>query len=118
MAAPIRRTTLTLDRNTLDTIRKATIAASKPVVEEKPAAQDQVRVLRLDEYKEAAITLAHAFKQDWVAMYVINVPDREHWTEEQKWELHVAVMEYLVYATILNGVATTVGPNYGAVALW
>jgi hypothetical protein len=82
------------------------------------AQQDQVRVCTIDEYKELALSLAHAFKDDEVAMHFIDTPDRAHWTEEQKWNLHLTVMEYVVYAHLLKGLVTTVGENYGGVALW
>jgi hypothetical protein len=79
---------------------------------------NQVRVCTLDEYKELALSLAHAFKDDEIAMYFIDTPDRAHWTDQQKWDLHLTVMEYVVYAHLLTGLVTTVGENYGGVALW
>jgi hypothetical protein len=81
-------------------------------------ADDQVRVVRLEEYKEAALCLAEAFKDDHTTHYFVNTPDRADWTEQQKWDLHVNMMEYITYAHCLKGLVTTVGPNYGAVALW
>jgi hypothetical protein len=78
----------------------------------------QVRVCTLDEYKELALSLAHAFKDDEVAMHFIDTPDRSDWTDQQKWDLHLAVMEYVVYAHLLTGLVTTIGENYGGVALW
>ncbi len=83
-----------------------------------PAAHDQVRIVGLHEYKEAALTLAHAFKNDDVAMYFIETGDVDHWTRDQKWDLHVCILEYLVYGHILKGLVTTIGPNYDSVALW
>lgn len=79
---------------------------------------DQVRICTLNEYKDLALSLAHAFKHDEVAMYFIDTPDRAHWTEQQKWDLHLAIMEYVVYAHLLTGLVTTIGENYGGVALW
>jgi hypothetical protein len=78
----------------------------------------EVRVCTIDEWQGLALSLAHAFKEDEVAMYFINTPDREHWTTEQKWALHLNIMEYVVYAHLLTGLVTTVGDNYGGVALW
>jgi len=49
-----------------------------------PPLTDGVRVVTAAEYKQAAECLAQAFGQDDVARYFIDVPDREHWTEEQK----------------------------------
>ena len=83
------------------------------------ATSDQdVRVVSVSEYKEAALCLAEAFAEDAVARYFIDVPDREHWTEEDKWTLHLEILEYVTYAHCLKGLVTTVGPNYDAVALW
>ena len=76
-----------------------------------------VRLVTVDEYKQAAACLAEAFAEDDVARYFIDVPDREHWTDEQKWDLHVEIMEYITYAHILKGLVTTVG-DFEAVALW
>lgn len=77
-----------------------------------------VRIVKLSEYKEAAYTLAEAFAVDDVARYPIDTPDRDDWTEEQKWDLHVSILEYITYAHILKGVVTTAGDDYGCVALW
>ena len=77
-----------------------------------------VRVLGLHEWKEAALSLAEAFKDDEVAKYFVDVPDRPNWTAAQKWERHVKIMEYLVYAHLLKGFVTSAGPDYDCVALW
>ncbi|KAF2188217.1 hypothetical protein K469DRAFT_660816 [Zopfia rhizophila CBS 207.26] len=83
-----------------------------------PPPNDDVRVVSAGEYKEAAACLAEAFAEDDVARYFIDVPDREHWSEADKWNLHVEILEYVTYAHCLKGLVTTVGPNYDAVALW
>lgn len=75
------------------------------------------RILKLHEYKEAAQTLAEAFLEDDVAMYFIETGDRIL-TTQQKWDLHVSILEKIVYAHCLRGLVTTVGPNYECVALW
>jgi hypothetical protein len=82
-----------------------------------PPLTDGVRLVTVDEYKQAANCLAEAFAEDDVARYFIDVPDREHWTEAEKWALHVEIMEYITYAHILKGLVTTVG-DFEAVALW
>jgi NADH:ubiquinone oxidoreductase subunit D len=82
-----------------------------------PSRTDGVRVVTAAEYKKAAECLAEAFGQDDVAMYFIDVPDRVHWTEAEKWALHVEILEYITYAHILKGLVTTVG-DFEAVALW
>ncbi|KAA6407739.1 MAG: hypothetical protein FRX48_08577 [Lasallia pustulata] len=79
---------------------------------------DQVRVLRTDEYKGAAQCLAEAFAHDGVVKYCIDTPDRDHWTASQRWDLHVTMLEYITYAHCMAGLATAVGPDYGCVALW
>ncbi|ORY16718.1 hypothetical protein BCR34DRAFT_622201 [Clohesyomyces aquaticus] len=91
--------------------QKATPPASVPPL------TDGVRVVTAGEYKEAALCLAEAFAKDDVARYFVDVPDREHWTEEEKWALHVEILEYVTYAHILKGLVTTIG-DFGAVALW
>lgn len=82
-----------------------------------PPLTDGVRLVTVDEYKQAAACLAEAFAKDDVSLYFVDVPDREHWTNEEKWNLHVEIMEYITYAHILKGLVTTVG-NFEAVALW
>ena len=79
---------------------------------------DEVRHVSIHEYKEAAHALAEAFKHDEVARYFIDTPDRTHWNEQQKWGLHCQIIEYITYAHCLKGLVTTVGPEYGGVALW
>lgn len=82
------------------------------------SADGGVRLLGLHEYKQAARTLAEAFKDDHVAWYFLETPDRAHWTKEQQWDLHVQIFEYIVYAHLLKGIAVTAGPNHECVALW
>ncbi|KAK4983970.1 hypothetical protein LTR66_008654 [Elasticomyces elasticus] len=90
------------------------INAGRPL---SPSDHD-VRVVSLSEYKEAAACLAEAFADDHTARYFIDTPDREHWTDAQKWDLHVEMMEYITYAHLLKGLVLTAGPDYGCVALW
>ena len=77
-----------------------------------------IRVVAPHEYKKAAECLSEAFKDDHVVRYAIDTPDRAHWTEEEKYELHRQAMEYVTYAHCLKGLVTTVGPDYDCVALW
>jgi hypothetical protein len=96
------------------------VPTSFNILQQKPAAAPptgDVRVVTAAEYKQAAACLAEAFAEDDVAMYFIDVPDRTHWTKQQKWDLHVEILEYVTYAHILKGLVTTVG-NFEAVALW
>jgi hypothetical protein len=83
----------------------------------EPTLADGMRIVQADEYKQAAACLAEAFGEDDVARYFIDVPDREHWTAEDKWALHVEILEYITYAHILKGLVTAVG-DFEAVALW
>lgn len=92
-------------------VDKLSVKATDPMAE-------KVRIVQLDEYKAAAASLAEAFEHDHTQEYIINTPDRAHWTKEQKWALHVEMMEYITYAHCLKGLVTTVGENYGCVALW
>jgi len=77
-----------------------------------------VRVVPISEYKQAALTLAEAFAQDDVARYFIDTPDRANWTEKQKWNLHLSILEYITYAHCMRGLVLCAGENYGCVALW
>lgn len=106
----------------MEKINPAITIESMPIVSKPlaflPVADNQVRIVGKNEYKEAALSLAHAFKDDDVAMYFIETGDVAHWTPKEKWGLHVSLMEYLVYGHILKGLVTTIGANYDAVALW
>ena len=77
-----------------------------------------VRILKKSEYKQAALCLAEAFKDDEVVQYAIQTGDRKKSTPEKDWKLHLHMMECIVYAHCMSGVATVVGPNYDCVALW
>lgn len=77
-----------------------------------------VRVLDKSEYKQAALSLAQAFKDDEVVMYPIKTADRKYSTPEKDWKLHLHMMECIVYAHCISGQATVIGPNYDCVALW
>lgn len=82
-----------------------------------PQLPDGIRLVTVAEYKQAAACLAEAFAEDEVVRYFVDVPDREHWTQEEKWALHVEILEYITYAHILKGMVTTIG-DFEAVALW
>lgn len=101
------------------------VATLKPILTNKAThgsqcdkGDDQVRILRTEEYKEAAQCLAEAFVNDGVVRYCIDTPDREHWSASQRWDLHLSILEYITYAHCLAGLATAVGPDYSCVALW
>ncbi|KAJ9663663.1 hypothetical protein H2198_000675 [Neophaeococcomyces mojaviensis] len=82
------------------------------------AASNKIRVVAPHEYKQAAECLAEAFKEDHCVRYAIDTPDRMHWTEEERYQLHKQALEYVVYAHCLKGLVTSVGPNFDSVACW
>ena len=77
-----------------------------------------IRIVEPSKYKEAAASLAEAFREDHAVRYAIDTPDRAHWTEEERFNLHRQAFEYITYAHCLNGLVTTIGESYGCVALW
>lgn len=85
-----------------------------------PAAPEShtIRQLHKSESRKAALTLAEAFVDDNLARYFVDTPDGSHWSAEEKWELHLSIMQYITYAHCLKGIVTTIGPNYDSVALW
>ncbi|KAI9736416.1 MAG: hypothetical protein M1818_006150 [Claussenomyces sp. TS43310] len=82
------------------------------------ASLEEVRILGISEYREAADCLAQAFGTDDVARYFFDTPDMAAYSVEYKWNLHVVIMRYVTAAHCYKGLVTTVGPNYDAVALW
>ena len=93
-------------------------SSSAPVPPLATSGSDQVRVVAPAEYKQAALALAEAFVDDHSARYFVETPGSASWTAEQKWDLHRSMLEYITYAHCLKGLVLTVGPSYGAVALW
>ncbi|KIW21030.1 hypothetical protein PV08_01609 [Exophiala spinifera] len=79
---------------------------------------DGVRIVAPHEYKEAAACLAEAFRFDNIVRYAVDTPDREHMSDEERFELHRTTMEYVTYAHCLNGLVLTAGEHYDCVALW
>lgn len=98
---------------TLDTFKRV-----DSVTMDDSSSSNGVRVLALHEWKEAAASLAEAFAEDHSSMYFLETPDTAHWTQEQKWEMHVSMMEYITYAHLLKGLVVSMGPNYDCVGLW
>lgn len=78
----------------------------------------QVRAIGISEYKEAALSLAQAFATDELAQYILDTDDMVGYDDETKWRLHVDIFNYIVAAHCYNGIVTTIGPDYEAVALW
>lgn len=80
---------------------------------------DQVRIVEIQDYKQAAQCLAESFLNDDMARYFLHTGDGEFkgWTKEAR-DLHNKIFEYITYAHCLKGLVTTIGPNYDSVALW
>ncbi|CZS89262.1 uncharacterized protein RAG0_00663 [Rhynchosporium agropyri] len=79
---------------------------------------EEVRILGISEYEEAAKCLAEAFAVDEVARYFIDTDDMVTYSEEYKYNMHCDIMRYITAAHCYKGIVTTVGPDYDAVALW
>lgn len=79
---------------------------------------EQVRVIGISEYAEAASCLAEAFEVDDVARYFIDTDDMIAYSKEYKYKLHCDILRYITAAHCYKGIVTTIGPNYDAVALW
>ncbi|KAK7511031.1 hypothetical protein IWZ03DRAFT_363275 [Phyllosticta citriasiana] len=108
-----------LDPDQQSTERVPDSAAAKASIPNSPkAVDDQVRIVQLSEYKAAARCLAEAFESDSVGRYFVDTPGTKDWTPEQKWDLHLFMMECITYCHIAQGMVTTIGPDYGGVALW
>jgi hypothetical protein len=82
------------------------------------ALESQIRIVPPSEYKAAAECLAEAFADDHVVRYPIDTPDRPQWTEAERFDLHRQALEYIAYAHCVKGLVTTIGDDYGCVALW
>lgn len=109
IVAPVLDSTIVIEKRS---------STADRIAADPPSNFSNIRVVAPHEYKEAAECLAEAFKDDHVVRYAIDTPDRAHWTEEEKYQLHKEAMEYVTYAHCLKGLVTTVGPDYDCVALW
>lgn len=79
---------------------------------------DEVRVLNMSECEKASECLWDAFAVDEVMRYFLDTDDMAKCSEDQKWKLHCNLVRYLTAAHIQKGIATVIGPDYDAVALW
>jgi len=82
-----------------------------------PSWEDSVRTVRMSEYREVGLSLAHSFATDHLSLYLLGADDMAHLTPEQKWKIHLDLMTSTSVATLLKGVITTVGPEHDSVAL-
>ncbi|CAK7228048.1 hypothetical protein SCUCBS95973_006748 [Sporothrix curviconia] len=106
---------ITLDSKTMS-LPPAVMPASLSLVPTQWAAN--VRVIGMSECREAALSLAHAFAADGLSLYLVMSDDTADVSAEDKWRLHVDIMTYIVAAVCMNGIVTTIGPDYEGVALW
>ena len=83
-----------------------------------PESTEEVRVIGIAEYEQAAQSLAEAFAIDEVARYFIDTDDMAAYSEEYKWKMHCDILRYITAAHCYKGIVTTIGPDYDAVALW
>ncbi|KAL2070573.1 hypothetical protein VTL71DRAFT_13599 [Oculimacula yallundae] len=83
-----------------------------------PSTDEEVRVLGISEYEQAAKCLAEAFAVDEVARYFIDTDDMATYSEEYKYKMHLDILRYITAAHCYKGIVTTIGPDYDAVALW
>ena len=79
---------------------------------------NSVREVKLDECEAAGRSLAHSFAADALSQYLLDGDDMAAYTEEQKWKLHVILMNTVVASHILAGSVTTIGPDHDALAVW
>lgn len=107
----------------MEKVRTAATVNSMPKMSEAsssshPFDSHVIRKLDKREYKQAALCLAEAFKDDHVGMYFVKTGDHPEWTAEDEWKLHLYITECVVYAHCIKGAAFVIGPNYDCVALW
>lgn len=77
-----------------------------------------VRQVGLDECEVAGRSLAHSFAADALSQYLLDGDDLASYSDEQKWKLHVVIMNTVVTSHILGGCVTTIGPDHDALAVW
>jgi ribosomal protein S18 acetylase RimI-like enzyme len=77
-----------------------------------------VRRVELDECESAGRSLAHSFAADALSHYLLDGEDLDTISDEQKWKLHVVLMNTVVTSHILGGCVTTIGPDHDALAVW
>lgn len=91
-------------------------AGTNAATTEDPA--EQIRTIGVDDFQGAAMCMAESFKDDALSRYFLDTPDRPRWSEQDKWDLHLAIMQYLTYVHCMRGIVTSLGPDNACVALW
>lgn len=80
--------------------------------------ETEVRHLNMSDCREAGLALAQSFAADPLSLYLMGVDEATYWSSEKTWKLHVRLMQYSYASYRLRGIATSIGPDYDAVALW
>lgn len=80
--------------------------------------REHVRIVGMPEYRQVALSLAHAFAADDLAFYLLASDDMAGLSQEDKWKLHVDIFQYMVAAHCMNGEVHVIGPDHEGVALW
>lgn len=78
----------------------------------------EVRELKMSDRREAGLALAQSFAADPLSLYLMGIDDATCWSSEKLWKLHVRLMTYTYASYKFRGIATAIGPDYDAVALW
>lgn len=98
--------------------QNSTATLEKKISNSSSESSEEVRVIGISEYAQAAQCLAEAFAVDEVARYFIDTDDMTSYSEEYKYKLHCDILRYITAAHCYKGIVTTIGPDYDAVALW
>jgi hypothetical protein len=83
-----------------------------------PTWETEVRELDMSHRREAGLSLAQSFATDPLSLYLMCADDATCWSFEKTWKLHVRTMQYSYASYRLRGIATTIGGDYDAIALW
>ncbi|KAK2592826.1 hypothetical protein QQS21_009464 [Conoideocrella luteorostrata] len=78
----------------------------------------EVRELRTSDRREAGLALAQSFAADPLALYLMGIDDATCWSSEKLWNLHVRLMTYTYASYKFRGIATAIGTDFDAIALW
>lgn len=78
----------------------------------------EVRETSMSERREAGLALAHSFAADPLSLYLLGGEDTTDWSNQKKWKMHVRIMKYTYASYRYSGVATVIGADHEAVALW
>lgn len=78
----------------------------------------EVRELKMSDCREAGLALAQIFAADPLSLYLMGVDDADCWSSEKLWKLHVRLMTYTYASYKFRGIATAIGADFDAVALW